>query len=85
MPNQENPNITFINVRVTQELCVKARRLAEQRGFRGGATELARHLLQEECMNVELSDKDILEIRKRINARRDQIKKAEEKRGKRHA
>lgn len=79
MPNQENPNITFVNVRVTQELCVKARKLAEVRGMRGGAAELARHLLSEECMGVELSDADYTEIKRRIDARKEQIKRAEAK------
>jgi hypothetical protein len=79
MPNQENPNITFVNVRVTQELCVKARKLAETRGMRGGAAELARHLLSEECMGVELTASDYDEIKRRIDARKEQIKRAEEK------
>lgn len=79
MPNQENPNITFVNVRVTQELCVKARKLAESRGMRGGAAELARHLLSEECMGVELTDKDFDEIKQRVNARKEQIRRAEER------
>lgn len=79
MPNQENPNITFVNVRVTQELCVKARKLAEARGMRGGAAELARHLLSEECMGVELDDADYAEIKRRIDTRKKQIKRAESK------
>lgn len=77
MPNQENPNITFVNVRLTQQLLVKAKRLARQRGFRGGVAELARHLLQEECINVELTPEDCDEIKRRIAHRRKVIAKQE--------
>ena len=47
--------------------------------MRGGAAELARHLLSEECMGVELTDKDFDEIKQRVNARKEQIRRAEER------
>ena len=77
MPNQENPNITFVHVRLTQQLLVKAKRLAKERGFRGGVAELARHLLHEECINVQLTDEDLDEIKRRLDHRRALIEKRE--------
>ena len=80
MPNQENPQITFINVRVSQELLVKAKRFAKEHGYAGGAAGLARSLLYERCMRVKLMPEDVVEIGRRIEQRKKQIAKAEAKR-----
>jgi hypothetical protein len=85
MPNQESPQITFINVRVTQELLVKAKRFAKEYGIPGGAAGLARHLLYDRCMRVKLMPEDIVEISRRIEQRKKQIAKAEAKREERNA
>ena len=68
MPNQENPNIRFMNVRVPQDLYRKAEKRAELRKM-DTVSELVRYLLMEECVTVKLTSEDFAEIAKRIKER----------------
>lgn len=67
MPDQENPNIRFISVRVTQELFRKAEIRAEARQM--DISGLVRYLLTEECVKVKLTSEDYAELARRTKER----------------
>lgn len=67
MANQENPNIRFLHVRVTQELFRKAEIRAAARKM--DVSSLVRFLVNEECTNVKLTSEDYIQIAQRIKER----------------
>lgn len=71
MPNQENPNIKFLNVRVTQELFRKAEKRAKERDM--DVSELVRFLVNEDCAGIDLSPEDYIEIARRVQSRREKL------------
>ena len=62
MPNQENPSIRPLHVRVTQELYMMLEKPAERRGY-ATVSELVRAVL------VDLTRDDYREIARRVEAR----------------
>ena len=71
MPNQEHPNIKFLNVRVTQELFLKAEKRAAERDM--DVSELVRFLITEDCSGIDLTPDDYIEIARRVAARKEKL------------
>ena len=68
MPNQENPSIRPLHVRVTQELYMMLEKLAERRGY-ATVSELVRAVLVDLTREVYLTPDDYREIARRVEAR----------------
>ncbi len=71
MPHQENPNIRFINVRVTQELYMLAEKRAEE--HKTDISGLVRMLLLEKVAGMELTSDDYAELAKRTKEREKKL------------
>lgn len=68
MPNQENPSIRPLHVRVTQELYLSLEKLAERRGY-ATLSEFIRAVLVDLTRDVYLTADDYREIARRVEAR----------------
>ncbi|MBQ6102971.1 MAG: hypothetical protein IJL06_04795 [Kiritimatiellae bacterium] len=70
MPNQENPNIRPLFVRVTQELWRELEVLAKRRGFED-VSSLVRSVLTEAVKDVKLTEDDYRLIAERVHNRQE--------------
>ncbi len=70
MPNQENPNIRPLFVRVTQELWRELEVLAKRRGFED-VSSLVRSVLTEAVKDVNLTEDDYRLIAERVHQRQE--------------
>lgn len=68
MPNQENPSIRPLHVRVTQELYMMLEKLADRRGY-PSVSELVRAILIDTTRDVYLTPEDYREIARRVAER----------------
>ncbi len=72
MPNQENPNIRPLFVRVTQELWRELEVLAKRRGFED-VSSLVRSVLTEAVKDVNLTEDDYRLIAERVHQRQEAL------------